>query len=291
MRLNIVSLVLAAAAVCVAPLAHSFEIEHRQNFASKAAQPVTLRILSTADIDLFAPLILSFQAENPKVAVTYHAVSSTELMRALQDEQAPYDIAVSSAMDLQTKLANDGFALAHRSTETNLLPEWGKWRDHVFAFTQEPAAIVLSAKAFANLPVPQTRQDLISVLRDHPDLFRGRVGTYDVLGSYAMARRDAKANIYIITPQDFTTVMLRTALIPTTAQRPALAGQFIDHLIRAAWLDETTDNYPFPDINRDPLASNTSLRPIRMGPGLLVYLDKLKKRQFLNEWENAILQP
>ena len=181
MRLNIVSLVLAAAAVCVAPLAHSFEIEHRQNFASKAAQPVTLRILSTADIDLFAPLILSFQAENPKVAVTYHAVSSTELMRALQDEQAPYDIAVSSAMDLQTKLANDGFALAHRSTETNLLPEWGKWRDHVFAFTQEPAAIVLSAKAFANLPVPQTRQDLISVLRDHPDLFRGRVGTYDCL--------------------------------------------------------------------------------------------------------------
>jgi iron(III) transport system substrate-binding protein len=347
MRLNIVSLVLAAAAVCVAPLAHSFEIEHRQNFASKAAQPVTLRILSTADIDLFAPLILSFQAENPKVAVTYHAVSSTELMRALQDEQAPYDIAVSSAMDLQTKLANDGFALAHRSNETNLLPEWGKWRDHVFAFTQEPAAIVLSAKAFANLPVPQTRQDLISVLRDHPDLFRGRVGTYDVrssglgylfatqdartsetfwrlaevmghldiqlyccsgamiddvssgkiavaynvLGSYAMARRDAKANIHIITPQDFTTVMLRTALIPTTAQRPALAGQFIDHLIRAAWLDETTDSYPFPDINRDPLASNTSLRPIRMGPGLLVYLDKLKKRQFLNEWENAILQP
>ena len=126
MRLDIVSLVLAVFAFCLAPSAHSFEIEHRQNFASNAAQPVTLRILSTADIDLFAPLILSFQAENPKVAVAYHAVSSTELMRALQDEQAPYDIAVSSAMDLQTKLANDGLALPHRSTETDLLPEWGK---------------------------------------------------------------------------------------------------------------------------------------------------------------------
>jgi len=347
MRLNIISFVLGAVALCVATTGHSFEIEHRQHFASNAKQPVTLRIISTADTDLFAPLIVSFQAENPKVAVMYHAVSSTELMRALQDERAPYDIAVSSAMDLQTKLANDNLALAHQSIETKLVPEWGKWRNHVFAFTQEPAAIVLSVEAFANLPVPQTRQDLISVLRDYPDLFRGRVGTYDVrssglgylfatqdartsetfwrlaevmghldiqlyccsgamiddvssgkiavaynvLGSYAMARRDAQANIHIITPQDFTTVMLRTVLIPTTAKRPVLAGQFVDHLIRAAWVNETRDDYPFPDINRDPLASNASLRPIRMGPGLLVYLDKLKKRRFLKEWENAILQP
>lgn len=347
MRLNLVSFVLGIGALCLATTCDGFEIEHRQEFASVAEQPVALRIISTADTDLFAPLIVSFQTENPKVAVTYHAVSSTELMRALQDERASYDIAVSSAMDLQTKLANDGLALAHKSTETNLLPDWGKWRDHVFAFTQEPAAIVLSVKAFTGLPVPQTRQDLISVLRDYPDLFRGRVGTYDlrssglgylfatqdartsetfwrlaevmghldiqlyccsgemiddvnsgkiavaynVLGSYAMARRDAKANIHIVTPQDFTTVMLRTVLIPKTAQRPVLAGKFVDHLIRAAWSDETREDYPFPNINRDPLASNTSLRPIRIGPGLLVYLDELKKRRFLKEWENAILQP
>ncbi len=347
MRLNILSIALTLAGLSAAAPSLGFEIERQKNFTSNAAEPKKLRIISTADIDLFAPLITGFQVKYPAVTVDYHEVSSTELMRALQDEKAPYDIAISSAMDLQTKLANDGLALAHSSVATTLLPDWGKWHDYIFAFTQEPATIVISTKAFGDLPLPKTRQDLISILREHPDRFRGRVGTYDVrssglgylfatqdartsetfwrlaevmghldiqlyccsgamiddvssgkiavaynvLGSYAMARRDAKANIHIITPQDFTTVMLRTALIPTTAQRPALAGQFIDHLIRAAWLDETTDNYPFPDINRDPLASNTSLRPIRMGPGLLVYLDKLKKRQFLNEWENAILQP
>ena len=348
MRLNILSIVLTLAGLSAAAPSLSFEIEHQESFTSSSLEPEILRIISTADIELFAPLITGFQASNPKVTVNYHEVSSTELMRALQDEKAPYDIAVSSAMDLQTKLANDGLALAHSSVATTLLPGWGKWHDYVFAFTQEPATIVISTKDFGDLPLPKTRQDLISILRDHPDRFRGRVGTYDVrssglgylfatqdartsetfwrlaevmgnldiqlyccsgamiddvssgkiavaynvLGSYAMARRDAQDTIHIIAPQDFTTVMMRTVLIPTTSQQPAIASKFVDHPIQAAWDENfSTADYTFPAINRDPAASDTSLRPIRMGPGLLVYLDKLKKRRFINEWENAILQP
>ena len=80
----------------------------------------------------------------------------------------------------------------------------------------------------------------------------------------------------MIAPQDFTTVMLRTVLIPKTAQKPILAGEFVGYFIRAAWLETPWDDYPFPDIRRDPAESNAVLRLIRMGPGLLVYLDKLK---------------
>ena len=347
MRFNIFSALLTLLSVSLATPGHSFDIERQQNFVSRASKPEVLRILSTADIDLFTPMILSFQRQNPEVTVNYDVVSSTELMRALQDEQAPYDIAVSSAMDLQIKLANDGLALAHNSLATALLPDWGKWHDYVFAFTQEPATIVISREAFANFGIPKTRQDLISILRDHPDVFRGRVGTYDlrnsglgylfatqdartsevfwrlaevlgnldvqlyccsgamiddvsrgkiamaynVLGSYAVAREDAKDKIQIIAPRDFTTVMMRTALIPTTSQNPKVAAKFVDHLIVSAWsAEETSVAYPFPAINRNPAASDTSLRPIRMGPGLLVYLDGLKKRRFLTEWQNAILQ-
>ena len=80
----------------------------------------------------------------------------------------------------------------------------------------------------------------------------------------------------MIAPQDFTTVMLRTVLIPKTAQKLILASEFVDYFIRAAWLETPWDDYPFPDIRRDPAESNAVLRLIRMGPGLLVYLDKLK---------------
>jgi iron(III) transport system substrate-binding protein len=86
--------------------------------------------------------------------------------------------------------------------------------------------------------------------------------------------------------------MMRTVLIPTTSQQPSIATRFAGHLIQAAWDESSsTADYPFPTISRDPSASDASLRPIRMGPGLLVYLSKLKNRHFITEWENAILQP
>ncbi len=38
------------------------------------------------------------------------------------------------------KLANDGFARAHRSKVASALPAWARWRELLFAFTQEPVA-------------------------------------------------------------------------------------------------------------------------------------------------------
>jgi len=320
-----------------------FEIESQTLF--EVEQPERqLKIISTADTELFAPLVLEFQRKNPQVEIEYTTVSSSELMRAISVENAPFDVAISSAMDLQTKLANDGFTQAYRSDATNLLPDWGRWRDHVFSFTQEPAAIVISREAFEGLQTPKTRQDLIEVLRNNPRRFTGRVGTYDVrssglgylfatqdartsetfwrlaevmgglgtqlyccssdmiedvasgkiavaynvLGSYAAARDDLADRIEIIAPADFTTLMLRTAVIPLSAQSSDLAGKFVDHLILSAWTDAGKSYFPFPELASDTGA--TSLRPIRLGPGLLVFLDNLKRRRFLQEWEAAVLR-
>jgi len=117
-----------------------------------------LKIISTTDVGFFAPIITSFRAENPALSVDYITVSTTELMRAIHSERAEFDVAVSSAMDLQTKIANDELMRAHRSGMTQVLPDWARWRDHVFAFTQEPAAIVINRAAFAGLDIPQSRQ-------------------------------------------------------------------------------------------------------------------------------------
>lgn len=322
-----------------------FEIELQTRFDVPEPDR-TISIISTADTDLFSPLIIAFQDLNPTVAVDYVAVSSAELMKALQDEGAAFDLAVSSAMDLQTKLSNDGLTLPHQSAAIDLVPDWARWRDQVFAFTQEPAAFVVSKTAFDGLEVPRTRQDLISLLRNHPDKFRGRVGTYDirvsglgylfatqdartsetywrlmetignlsprlyccsgamiddvqsgklavaynVLGSYALARADLADSIAVIEPRDFTTVMLRSAAIPKSAENPDLGGAFLDHLIRSGWSDAGRDYYPFPRISGNPDSDNATLRPIRLGPGLLVYLDSFKRARFLNEWEDALTQ-
>jgi iron(III) transport system substrate-binding protein len=97
-------------------------------------------------------------------------------------------------MDLQLKLANDGFAMPLENIPGS---DWAQWHDSLFAFTQEPAAIVINRAAFAGYPVPQTRQELIEALRARPEAFRGKVGTYDVRQSglgYLFATQDARAS-------------------------------------------------------------------------------------------------
>ena len=96
-----------------APFAMAFEIEDHAVFGDTGSDQV-LRIISTADITFFEPMIQSYLAEHPGIAVDYTVASSSELMRALYEEQSTFDLAISSAMDLQTKLANDGLARRRR---------------------------------------------------------------------------------------------------------------------------------------------------------------------------------
>lgn len=321
----------------------AFEIESRLILGAEDAVS-KLRIISTTDANLFQPVLEVFLTANPEMAIEYIVTSSTELMSAIANEGETFDIAISSAMDLQTKLANDGLTFSYSSAATQALPDWARWRQDVFAFTQEPAAIVLSRAAFEQLDVPETRDDLITSLRGQPDLFRGKVGTYDlrwsglgylfatqdsrmsevywrltevmgsldaklyrssgamidnvaegelavaynVLGSYALSRED-KDKFVVLFPSDFTTVMMRTAVIPSTASNRVGAQRFIDFLLDEAWSgDEQTSSIKplFVDLSE----VQDSLRRIRMGPGLLIFLDSYKKRRFLSAWENSILQ-
>ncbi len=307
---------------------------------------VTLQIISTADANVFEPIILEFQQNNPTINIQYVIASSTELMKAIHEEAAVFDLAISSAMDLQTKLANDGFAQTYTSNATETLPGWAIWRDQIFAFTQEPAVLIISDAAFAGMTPPETREDLISLLRDNPEIFDGRIGTYDVrisgagylfatqdsrnsdsywrltevmgrlnaqlyggsgdmirdvasgelalaynvVGSYASSRLAEFPDLRIVRFSDYVNVMLRTALIPKNAENPVEAGLMIDFLAELNQRPELTELTSLPPINPAQLRENSAARPIRLGPGLLVFLDRLKKQNFLKNWVSSMEQ-
>lgn len=167
--------------------------EDRRIFGEADAS-TSLRIVSSTDTDLFAPLIESFVATNSDVSIEYLVTGTADIDRRFRENPAAFDIAVSSAMDLQLKLTNDGFALALENVSH---PAWAEWRQSLFAFTSEPAAIVINRAAFEGLPIPQSRQDLIEALRARPEVFRDRIGTYDVRLSglgYLFATQDARAS-------------------------------------------------------------------------------------------------
>lgn len=325
--------------------AAGFELEDHRVFAS-ATPGSTLKIISTADIDAFQPIIMEYQKRHPDITVDYAIASSSELMKAIYDQGAAFDLAISSAMDLQTKIVNDGLAKTYASAQTAALPDWAKWRNQLFAFTQEPAVLVVSDAFAARHPALSNRNDLIQILRENPDRYRGRVGTYDVrrsgsgylfatqdsrnsegfwrltevmgsldarlyccssemitdvatgrlalahnvLGSYAASRLLDTPGISIIQLDDFVTVMLRTALIPATAQNDRAAQTMIDFLTTLKAHPDLTERTRLPPIDEAALQSNTALRPIRLGPGLLVFLDRLRREKFLESWENSIVQ-
>lgn len=196
------------------------EWEDQQIFGSSDRAP--LRILSSTDTSFFAPIIEDFIAMSPNTSVEYFVTGTVELDQMFRAAPDQFDIVISSAMDLQLKLANDGFS----STVMNVdHPDWAQWHNSLFAFTSEPAAIVINRKAFDGLNIPGRRQDLIQLMRDHPDRFQERVGTYDVRQSglgYLFATQDARATE---TYWRLTEVMGRVG-----AKLYCCSGQMIDDL-------------------------------------------------------------
>lgn len=336
---------LALAAPALAP-AFAFEIEEERLFRG-AAPTAELSVLSTTDSDIAAPLVEAFLATRPDLALRYVMASSRDVHAAIADEGAAFDLVISSAMDLQMKLANDGFARPHASDAAAALPDWARWRDLLFGFALEPVVTVVSLKGLEGLPVPQTRRDLIVLLRENPDRFSGRIATYDphvsgagylfatedarqtdafwrlaevmgrlnarlyccsvdmirdlaegriliaynVVGSYAATHATRIPDAAVIELQDFTSALLRTALIPATARRPDLGAALLDFMLGPEGQALARGPTALPTLDPGTVQLSAHIRPIRLDPGLLVGLDRMTRATFLREWDAALTQP
>lgn len=316
-----------------------------------------VRIYSTTDSVLAAPLIRDFESLYPGIRVEYEEMHSSEIYRrfiAESEKGTPSaDVLWSSAMDLQVKLANDRHAAAYQSPEAAHLPDWAVWRNEAFATTFEPAVFVYNRKLLEDDAVPHTHADFIRVLRKHPQKFAGKVVTYDirkaavgflfatqdsktapgfwslakalgasqvrlepvaesilqriasgeallgynVIGSYAIAKAEPDPSLGVVLPRDYTLVMSRVMLIARNAKHPNAARLWVDYVLSQRGQTLMATKSTLFSIRNDVAGEFTagaltkvlgpSLRPIAVGPGLLVYLDQAKRRDFLERWEAA----
>lgn len=157
-----------------------------------------LSIYSTLDNHLAGPLIEAFQAGRPDVAVRYEDLLSGELSDRVIAEtdagQPTADFIFSAAMDVQLKLANDGYGQPVSVPLAKRWPAWAKWQDTAFALTFEPAVLVYHKPAFPD-GAPQSRLELLEWLSNAPESMTGRIGTYDIEKSavgYLFLARDAE---------------------------------------------------------------------------------------------------
>lgn len=149
-------------------------------FKTTAAPTGKLLIHGTADIASMGPVIEGFQKHHPDVEIDYRLYETVPLYENGTSQESGADLLISSAMDLQVKLANDGHVQPASIIAARGLPDWAAWRDRVFGFTLEPAVIVYNADAVPPDDVPRSHRDLIRLLEKAPDKFRGKIATYDI---------------------------------------------------------------------------------------------------------------
>ncbi len=144
----------------------------------------SLLIRSTTDIAAFVPLVEAYIDAHPDTAIRYEQWGSINLfelgMTACTGDATAADLVISSAVDLQIKLVNDGCAQPHQSAMTATLPETRNWRDELFGLTFEPAVIIYNRQLVPEADIPRSRFDLIDGLRPDNALLAGRVATYDI---------------------------------------------------------------------------------------------------------------
>lgn len=337
--------VIVAALICWCGPAIGITIEMEQRFGADQAKE-EFAILSSTDIELFAPVIEAFVAERPDVAIQYVLASSQDIYSEINSNQAQYDLVISSAMDLQMKLVNDGHAGSFQSPVTAGLPNWAKWRDQLFGFAVEPIVLVVSRQDFAALPAPTSRRHFLDIIRSNPAIFRDRLMTYNVnvsgtgflfatqdarqsdtfwrlsevmgsmgtrlsccsgemlarvesgemaaaynvVGSYAQARAAKHGNIQVVHLEDYTNFLLRTAFIPRRSLKSRQAGEFLNFLLSRRGQIILEQEGGLPSVFNSSVVEITNAKPIGLNTGLLVYLDRLKRKNFLREWNAALVQ-
>ncbi len=120
----------------------------------------------------------------------------------------------------------------------------------------------------------------------------------NVIGSYALAlaEHDPRVDVHFLA--DYNLVMARSAFVPTRASNPELAERFVAFLLSEdgqrvmATKSQLLPIRPVADIEtwalRQMRAHVGSYLPIRLGPGLLTYLDRRKREGFLAGWEASV---
>lgn len=121
---------------------------------------------------------------------------------------------------------------------------------------------------------------------------------YNMLGSYAYGRLQRGQPIGIVMPADYTLILSRGAMVPVRAPNPAVATRFVNYLLsergqsvgRSESFFFGLDGSAPPGIEGPDVVTSGIARPIAVGPTLLAVQDAARRKRFLEEWSQSMIQ-
>jgi len=121
---------------------------------------------------------------------------------------------------------------------------------------------------------------------------------FNVLGSYAFARKAAGANIEIVVPDDYVLVLTRALVIPRDAPYPELGKAFVDFALSPIGQSIAAGPTALGSVVTGSNGEWTSeaiaaqgrgvIQPIPLSPSLMVSLDQQRRERFLDSWGEIV---
>jgi iron(III) transport system substrate-binding protein len=153
------------------------------NVIAAAKKEGAVTIYTSTDQAQAQPFLDAFAKKFPGIKVEYNDLGTNGAYNRVISEaaagQVGADVVWSSAMDYQVSLVKDGHTEPYKSPEAANVPDWGKYKDTLYATSVEPIGIIYNTKALPENRVPKTRAELIKFLQDNKTELKGKVATFD----------------------------------------------------------------------------------------------------------------
>lgn len=154
-----------------------------------------LRIYSSLDESSAQPVLDEFRALYPGITLEYSNLNSTTLVNRVISEAAAQqesaDFVWTSTADTGLQLAADGLVAEYDSPEIPGLPAAAVWKKMVFGVTADPLVFLYNKRQLEGDLVPQSHADLLRLVQEKPDVFRGKVLLLDPTRTSGL-----QANVY-----------------------------------------------------------------------------------------------
>jgi iron(III) transport system substrate-binding protein len=108
--------------------------------------------------------------------------------------------------------------------------------------------------------------------------------------SYANATFPDISKLKLIILKDYIHILLRTVIVPKTAQNPGNGIRFLNFIVSHEGQEILDEEVKLPSLLNNLINQLANRKPIRLGSGLLVLLNRLKKNSFLRECDAALIQ-
>jgi iron(III) transport system substrate-binding protein len=165
---------------------YSLEIEG-EFYIGDGSNQVT--VIGTSDFSRIQRVFAGFVSAEPSARVRYLQMSSREIDAAVRAGlSTDIDLVMSSAVDLQVRLVNDGYA---RAFESSLVVDFG-WRGELVRLSVEPIVTIFNQSRLEGFGHVKTRRDLAQFLERSSDKsLRLTLYDPDVSGvGYLLSRQD-----------------------------------------------------------------------------------------------------